>query len=102
MATLFSAFSALSHSQQWLHIFDWTTEDGAIAALDDGSLNKIRVPDHKRNDLSISELVLAQTELPINWFARAEQIARRHLHFAQQLVELFLAQGCSVVIDFFK
>src|SRR3989442_7144110 len=53
-------------AQQRLYILSRSSQSRAIAALDDWPLDQIRMFDHQRNDLVVTEIFLAQTKLAID------------------------------------
>ena len=66
----------------------------AIAAFDDRALNQVRMLNHQRNDLVVSELVLSQTQLAVNWLARAQDCrAAASFIFANNSRSFFLVSG---------
>ena len=58
--------------------------------------------DHKGDDLFVSVFAFCQTQLTIDGFTCTQNLARRELHFCQQLTELLLCQWRRVVVYLFK
>ena len=87
--------------QQSFHIFHRSPQHSSISALDDGSLNQVRMLDHKRNQLLVSKSRLAYSQFTVNRFAGAQQLTRGYSHFAQQFTQLLLRQRRRVVVHFF-
>jgi hypothetical protein len=55
--------------------------------------------DHKRNNLVIAQLFFRQTEVAVDRFTRAQQLAGLDPHFLNQVAQLLLAQRLEVVIN---
>src|SRR5713101_4704426 len=71
-------FALPPHSklQQRFHIFRWPAQHRTGAALDDWPLDQLRMLDHQRDDLIITEVFPAQAKFAINSFAGSQKLAR--------------------------
>ena len=89
----------LFSAQQYFYVLSRPSQNGAIASLDDGPLNQIRMLDHQGDDFVIAEVFLAQTQLSIDRFAGAEQVARLDAHLLDQLSQFLCTQRLEIIVD---
>jgi hypothetical protein len=58
--------------------------------------------DHQRDQLVICVCALREAKLAVDGLARAQQLARLHLHLFEQRAKPFFRQRLCVIIDFLK
>src|SRR6516225_3784383 len=79
-----------SKSKQCSHILGRSAQYRPIAALNNRPLDEVGILHHERNDLIVAQRFLAQLEIPIDRFAGAQELARLHSHFPDELAQLLL------------
>jgi len=71
----------------------------ARAFLDDRPLNQIRILHHQLDEFIVRQIAFGDPKRLVDRLLRAHQLARRHLHLAQQVEQLLLRNRIDVVVD---
>ena len=58
--------------------------------------------DHQRDDLTVTEIFLANLQFAIDRFARAQKFARFNAHLLDEMAQLLFCQRLDVVVDLFE
>jgi hypothetical protein len=91
--------NALLVVEQRPDVFHRTTEHGALATFDDGSLQEFRMRDEERDDLVVREFAPLRIQFSIDGLFRAQQIASRRLHLGDQFAQFRFAERRGDVVD---
>jgi hypothetical protein len=86
-------------TQQCFYLFHRSGENSAPSSFDDRALHKIRMFDHQRDQHFVGMLALAQTQLAVDGFSRAQQITWLEFHLLKEFAQLIFAQRLFVIVD---
>ena len=87
-------------SQKLFDLLRRSPEHRAVAPLDDGALDEVRVLGHEADDLLVGEFARGESKLFVDRLARAQKLARAYAHLADQLAQLPLAERLGDVVYF--